>query len=142
MPVSMYRKCFLLPNAIFQQSMKQDGQYVLLLRRLLTANNFSQSPPGRYFWQGLHTIIIRMYLVTTKSHYCSGNKSPRECHWNRAQEASVITSAESFKKIIVLYRTIPNDTLLSTFRFCAHLLDRNNMQNGCLLFGVIVIFVF
>lgn len=92
--------------------------------------------------QDLYTFIISMYLVTTKSRYCSGNKRLRECHWNCAEEASVITSVRALKKIIVLYRTIPNDTLLSTFRFCAHLLHRNNMQNGCYCVGWLSSFSF
>lgn len=104
--------------------------------------NFSLSLPDRCFWPGYPHIYYQSLF--------SYNQGPLLQWKQKAQRMSLELcpgsfgdqKCQSFKKIIVLYRIIPNNTLLSTFGFCAHLLHRNNMQNGCLLHWMIVIFFF
>lgn len=85
-------------------------------------NNFSLSLPDRCFWPGYPHIYYQSLL--------SYNQGPLPQWKQKAQRMSLELcpgsfsdhKCQSFKKIIVLYRIIPNNTLLSTFRFCPHLL--------------------
>lgn len=91
--------------------------------------------------QDLSTFRIRMYVATTESHYCTEDKGSKKATGTVPRRFSD-HKCQSVRRAGVLSGTTAGNTLLSTFRFCAHLLHRSNMQNECLLCWVIVIFFF